>query len=157
MLLSQSIEKMGREFGMPLDDSFYSQSVTNFKDAFLEIFSDAVILEEEHRNFEFMGSFKLVYLYVPLSYNIIVENELRTFTIIIEDNKATANLYHIKKFDNHLCEKNMIDSLTILKHVLLENRFDFYIWKSGKLYKKNEEGLKRIKDINKHLKETLDK
>lgn len=139
---------------MPLDESFYFRSIKIFKDAFREIFSDTAVLKEEYCNFEFMGNFKLVYVYVPLDYSIIIENELTTFTITLEDSdQANTNLYRIKQFDNQLCEKNIIHSLNVLKNVLLENKFDLYMWKDSKLYRKNAEGLKRIKDIKEILNE----
>lgn len=51
-----------------------------------------------------------------MDYSIIVENELTTFTITLEDcEKANTNLYRIKKFDDSLCEKNIIYSLKVLK------------------------------------------
>ncbi|MCM1180093.1 MAG: hypothetical protein NC347_07545 [Clostridium sp.] len=136
-----------------MDVSFYNQAIADFKNAFQEFFPNTVILKEEHHNFEFMGSFLLVYVYIPLGYRIFVENEGEHFTIILEDgDKAHANLYHIKKFEHQLCEENITGSLKVLKDVLLENAVDFYLWKGNKLYRKNAQGIKRIKDINGHLK-----
>lgn len=138
--------------GMQLDSNFYSEMVLDFRKAFQIIFADEVVLKKEFLNFEHMGNFKLIYEYIPQKYNIIVENELRTFTITIEDDeKATNSLYRIEKFDNQLEKKNVIHSLEILKNVLVNNTFNFYIKKDNKLYRKNANGLKRVKDIKELL------
>lgn len=133
---------------MQLDSSFYSQAVMDFKYAFQNVFFDTVIFKDEFLNFEHMGNFKLVYEYIPLNYSIIVENEMRTFAITVEDDeKATNSLYRIVKFDNQLEKKNMLHSLKVLKSVLTENNFNLYLKKDNKLYRKNAQGLKRVKDI----------
>lgn len=135
-------------------DSFYMKAVCVFKDAFEEYFSDEMTLRDEYLNFKHMGNFRLVYHYTPLNYNIIVENELRTFTILIEDSENARNsLYRIEKFDEQLCEKNIRNSLGILKKVLAEKEIDFYLYVNDKLYRKNRNGLKRVKDIRELLNE----
>lgn len=137
---------------MLLDDSFYMKAICDFKKAFQDKFSDEMILKDEHQSFSNMGNFRLIYNYVPLNYKIIVENELRTFTITIEDDENAKNsLYRIEKFDNQLCEENIVKSLGILKKVLNKNEFTLYLYVNNKLYKKNSNGLKRVKDIRELL------
>lgn len=98
------------------------------------------------------GYFKLSYRYLPHNYKIIIENEIRTFDIEIEDEqKASNSLYRIEKYNNSLDEKNIIDSLYLLKDVLERNDFNFYLYKDNKLYRKNDEGLQRIKDLKELL------
>ena len=43
------------------------------------------------------------------------------------------------------------EAINLLKSVLLKNEFNFYFHKDGKLYKKNAEGIKRVKDIRELL------
>lgn len=137
---------------MLIDDSFYMKAICDFKKSFLENFSNEMILKDEYHSFENKGSFRLIYNYIPLNYNITVENELRTFTITIEDAENAKNsLYRIEKFDNQLCEENIGKSLGILKKVLNKNEFALYLYINNKLYKKNSYGLKRVKDIRELL------
>lgn len=137
---------------MQLDSIFYSEVVLDFKKAFQLIFVDEVELKKEFFDFEHRGNFKLTYEYIPQKYSIIVENELRTFTITIEDDEeATNSLYRIEKFDNQLAEKNIMHSIEILKSVLVKNTFNLYINKDNKLYRKNADGIKRVKDLKELL------
>lgn len=137
---------------MLLDDSFYVKVICIFKKIFQDTFSDEMILKDELHSFNNMGYFRLVYNFIPLNYNIIVENELRTFTITIKDAENAQNsLYRIEKFDNQLCRENIERSLEILKRVLNKNEFDLYVYDNRKLYKKNSNGLKRVKDIRELL------
>jgi hypothetical protein len=130
------------------------KAICDFKKSFQEKFSDDMILDEEYQSFGNMGSFRLVYYYIPLNYNIIVANELRTFTITIEDAENAKNsLYRIEKFDNQLSEENIGRSLEILKNVLKNNEFALYLYVNNKLFKKDSNGLKRVKDIRELLNE----
>ena len=139
---------MREEYGMQLDDSFYVEAINDFKNSFRQIFADEMILNNEYCFFETRGRFKLNYKFRPLNYNVIVENELRTFTIMIEDSeKAKNSLYRIENFDNQLCKRNIENSLKILKKVLDRNEFDLFIYCDSKLYKKNSNGVKRVKDM----------
>ena len=71
---------MKEEYGMRLDDEFYMEAIDMFKDSFKKIFFNEMILEKEDYNFS-KGNFKLIYHYIPTNYKILVENEIRTFTI----------------------------------------------------------------------------
>ncbi len=137
---------------MQLDDSFYLKAICDFKKSFGEVFGDEIVLKDESQSLGNRGNFKLSYNYIPSNYTIIVENELRTFTITIVDiEKAQNTLYRIEKFDNQLCKSNIENSLEILKKVLVKNEFDLYLYIDGNLYRKNNSGLKRIKDIREIL------
>lgn len=48
-----------------------------------------------------MGFFEAKYKYLPLEYDIILENDRGVFSIEIYDNEGAHNLlYRIKKYDN---------------------------------------------------------
>ncbi len=133
---------------MPFDESFYKKYVNAFKASFGEIFGDVAELVKESCSFEHRGHFELIYNYIPLSYNIIIENEFRSFWIVIEDEeKARTALRRIEEFDSNLNEANIYKALHILKKVLSENKFDLFLHINGKTYRKNRNGLKRVKDI----------
>lgn len=137
---------------MLLDDSFYMRAICEFRNCFQEVFFEQMVFKEETHFFEKRGNFRLFYNYIPLNYTIIVENELRTFTITIEDSEGAKNsLYRIEKFDNQLCEKNIRKSIGVLKKVLDKKEFDLYLYVDKKLYRKNSNGLKRVKDIRELL------
>lgn len=133
---------------MLLDCSFYEGAISNMKDYFDDIFSEKIKLIDESVNYSSRGYFKLVFKYLPLNYNIIIENEVRTFTITIEDSeKAQNSLYRIEKFDNSLEDGNIKNALCILKRILDKNEFVLYVYKEQKVYKKVNNQLKRVKDI----------
>lgn len=145
---------MKEEFGMLLDSSFYEKSINDFILNFKEIFSENVKLEDKFCDIDNKGYFKIVFQYLPLNYNIIIENEIRTFTITIEDEgKAKNSLYRIERFDNTLGEENIKKALCILKKILDKNQFSLYLYKDKRLYKKNNNKLKRVKDLKELLNE----
>lgn len=61
-------------------------------------------------------------------------------------------MYRIKKYERDLCEQNIIEALKILKNVLEQNNFNWYFHVDNKLYRKNADGIKRVKDIRELLK-----
>lgn len=125
--------------------------INNFENEMKEIFSEKIKLFSKSCEFS-KGYFKLVFFYFPLNYKIIVENEIRTFTISIEDNeKASNSLYRIEKFDNTLSEKNIIYSAGVLKRVLDRNDMNLYFYVDKKLYRKNSKGVQRVKDLKELL------
>ena len=133
---------------MLLDSSFYENAVNSFKLNFQEIFTDNIMIVNGIYNFEAYGYFKLVFKYLPLEYDIIVENEIRTFTITIIDEEGAQNsLYRIQKFDNSLEGKNIKSAVILLKQILDQNKFNFYLYKNDKVYRKNGGNIKRVKDI----------
>ena len=90
----------------------------------------------------------------PRNYRIVIEHEIRTFDITIFDvEQASNSLQRICKFKNHLSTECIEEAINLLKSVLLKNEFNFYFHKDGKLYKKNAEGIKRVKDIKELLNE----
>lgn len=48
---------------------------------------------------------------------------------------------------NELDRKNIENSLQILKEIFGKNDFNFYFSEGNKIYRKNSQGVKRIKDI----------
>lgn len=145
---------MKEEYGVLLDNSFYMKAIYEFRNSIQYNFSNNMILKDEYHNFENRGNFKLIYYYIPLNYNIVIENEIRTFTIIIVDSEQAKNsLYRIKKFENQLSEKNIRNSLEVLKKVLEKGDFNLYLYVNKKLYRKNKTGMKRVVDIRELLNE----
>lgn len=103
----------------------------------IETFGEDMLAETRKCDFEHRGYFKLTYSYLPYNYKIVIENEVRTFDIVIEDEqKASNSLYRIKQYNNILDEKNIIESLYLLKHVLERNNFNLYLHKGNKSYRK---------------------
>lgn len=136
------------EYGMLYDDKFYEKAVNEFEESFQKVFFEKMLLREKVCSFGHMGYFKLHYVYIPMNYTIVVENELRTFTIAIEDEEKERNsLYRIERFDNQLSKSNIKNAIKLLKKVLDTDEIDFYIHIDGKLYRKRNNVLKRVKDI----------
>lgn len=124
-------------FGMLLDNTYYKNMVEEFTRAIEEIFANKALIEKVNCLFEFRGSFQICFIYIPTDLKIIIESEIRTFTIMIEDKEGASNpLYRIKKFNNILNENNIKKSLILLNEVLEENQFNLYIYKGDKVYKK---------------------
>lgn len=136
-------------FGMRLDSIiFYNEMVNIFAACMDRTFGADIKKIETICSFEHMGSFILKYNYLPNNYKIEIENELRAFEITIYDSEQAYNsLYRISKFNNQLDRECIEDSILLLKNVLEKNDFNMYFRKNGKLYRKNAEGIKRIKDI----------
>ena len=139
-------------FGMPLDKVFFVKIIKYFDENVDMIFHGDMIKISEKKNFENMGNFRISYKYIPHNYSIIIDNELRSFDISIVDAEGASNvLYRIKKYKRDLCEQNIIEALKILKNVLEQDNFNWYFHVDNKLYRKNADGIKRIKDIREIL------
>lgn len=133
---------------MPLDNNFYNRMINIFAQAMQNEFGANISKKECICEFENMGFFKLIYVYHPDNYILEIENEVRTFTITIIDREGAYNyLNRISNFKNQLDEKHIAESIKVLRSVLLKNEFDMYFHKNNKLYRKNSEGIKRVKDI----------
>ena len=136
---------------MQLDSTlciFYNDMINIIEVNMSRIFGVDVKKTEKICKFENRGYFKLTYDYAPSNYKIIIENEIRTFDItIIDSDKASNSLYRISKYKNQLNEENIEEAISLLKAVLEKNDFNLYFHKEGKLYRKNPEGVKRVKDI----------
>jgi hypothetical protein len=140
---------MKEVFGMQLDNTFYENIVETIQISVNELFGGEVKVDLKQVNFANRGYFKIKYKYIPLQYDIIIENEGTLFTIDIFDSEGAKNtLYRINKFDNNLNFINVQEALKLLKKVLNENDFCFYVYKEKKLYKKMGNCLKRIKDLS---------
>lgn len=139
---------MKEVFGMRLDSVFYNGIINMFDACMDRTFGAEIKKIETICSFEHMGSFILKYNYLPNNYKIEIENEIRTFNIRIYDTEQASNsLYRISKFKNQLDRECIEDSILLLKNVLEKNDFNMYFHKNGKLYRKNAEGIKRVKDI----------
>ncbi len=133
---------------MQLDSNFYCRSIHMIEFSMGKIFGVDMKKTDKVCKFENRGYFKLMYDYVPNNYKIIIENEIRTFDIEIVDSDDSSNsLYRISRFKNQLDEKNIEEAILLLKVVLENNNFNLYFHKEGKLYRKNREGVKRVRDI----------
>lgn len=139
---------------MQLDSSFYNKYIDIFDSCMDKIFGADIQKSGTLCKFENRGFFRLEYNYYPYNYRIVVENEMRTFDITIFDvEQASNSLYRICKFKNQLNIECIEEAINLLKFVLLKNEFNMYFHKNGKLYKKNTEGIKRVKDIKELLNE----
>jgi len=137
---------------MPLDKMYYERYIDIFEKKIKSILADDVIGISIERNFSNRGFFKLTYEYVPCNYKIVIENEFRTFNIIIYDSEGASNvLNRIEHHDESLNEENITKSVLILKKVLEKNDLNFYFSVDNKIYKKNRKGVQRIKDIREIL------
>lgn len=143
---------------MPFDKAFYEF----YESAVAEIETDIKVMFGEDMeqlvkscdSFKTRGLFSLSYKYNPLNYIITIENEFREFNIVIEDEEgASTFLSRIKDYDSNLRKSSIKNAIILLKAILQENNFNFYFTKDGKLYRKNKEGIKRIKhkDIRKEF------
>ncbi len=137
---------------MLLDKSYYEHFSSIFEENMRVIFKDNVIKISKEHDYKRRGFFRLSYKYLPYNYKIIIENEFRAFDIIIEDEEGASNvLYRIKHFDNSLDENNINKAIQILKKVLENNNFNFYFHIGDKTYRKNSDGIKRVKDLKELL------
>lgn len=139
-------------FGVQLDSIFYNGIIDMFDACMDRNFGTDIKKIDKICSFENRGFFKLKYNYSPNDYQIVIENELRTFDITIYDvEQASNSLYRISKFRNQLDKESINDAISLLKTVLERNDFNMYFHKNGKLYKKNAKGIKRVKDIRELL------
>lgn len=137
---------------MPLDKAYYEKNINVFEETIKKIFDSNMVSISKECNFSYRGVFKLSYKYMPNNYKIIIENEFRTFDIIIQDAEGASNvLYRIEHYHNNLNEKNITEAIVLLKKVLEEDNFNFYFHVGNKLYRKNSQGVKRVKDIKELL------
>lgn len=137
---------------MPCDKAYYEENIAIFEKTIKKIFGCNMISVSKECSFDYRGVFKLSYKYIPSNYMIIIENEFRTFDIIIQDKDGASNvLYRIEHYHNSLNEKNITEAIVLLKKVLEENNFNFYFDVGDKLYRKNSQGIKRVKDIRELL------
>ncbi len=137
---------------MPLDKMYYERYIGIFEKKIKSILADNIIGISVERNFSNRGFFKLTYKYVPCNYKIVIENEFRTFDIIIYDAEGASNvLNRIEHHNGSLGEDNITKSIILLKKVLEKNDFNFYFSIDNKIYRKNGKGVKRVKDIKELL------
>lgn len=138
---------------MRLDDEFYDKMVDCFIRCIKEEFGTDITLTERDCKYNQMGYFRLIFTYYSKDYKIIIENELRTFSVQIIDNEnASTFLNRISHYNKQLSEDNIRDSIVILKGVLDNNNFDFYYQKNEKIYKKSPDGKRiRINDMRELL------
>ena len=137
---------------MQLDSFFYKGIIDIFAKSMDRAFGTDIEKTETICKFKNRGYFRLEYKYFPHNYKIVIENEIRVFDITIVDAEQASNsLYRISKFKNQLNTECIEEAISLLKAVLIKNDFNMYFHKDGKLYKKNAEGIKRVKDIKELL------
>lgn len=115
---------------------------------FSATFGKDFLLIEKQVAVEHMGFFKIKYRYLPLEYDIVFESDRDIFSIQIYDNEGACNmLYRLEKYDNKTTPENVKKAAQILKNVLKNNDFCFYLSRGDKFYRKEGQQYKRIKDI----------
>lgn len=144
-------------FGMKLGKKDPIVLIDNILKAFSDTFGKDIFFIEKQVAIEHMGFFEVKYRYLPLEYDIILENDRGVFSIEIYDNEgAHTFLYRIKKYDSETTIENVKNALQILKKVLKKNDFCFYITRDGKIYKKENQCYKRIKYLTELMGENDD-
>lgn len=120
---------------------------------FREVFGEDMLLVKQTEAFEHMGYFQLRYWYPPLQYDIVLENDRGTFNIDIFDREGNEScLYWMEEYDGETkVISNMVNALQKLKKHLETNDFYFYLFRGEKIYRKESEGYKRVKDLGKDL------
>lgn len=137
---------------MQLDNTYYYMLVNQIIQIFFDAFGEEMVLSNRVEHFEHMGYFQLLFKYCPLNYNILFESERDVFSIQINDSEGASNLlYRIEKYASHTEIANVKKAIEILKNNLEKNEFNFYICKDDKVYRKNANGIKRIKDLKELL------
>lgn len=138
---------------MQLDEKFFDKMVNCFIECMMHEFGSEISLIEKECRYTQMGYFRLLFSHQPTHYKIIIENELRTFSIqIIDGENASTFLNRISSYNKQLGEENIENAITILKEVLDKNNFDLYYQKNEKIYKKSHDGkVIRINDMRELL------
>lgn len=133
---------------MQLDKTKYSVLIDKIINIFSTTFGKDIMFLEKEIAIEHMGYFKIQYRYLPLAYNIVFENDRDVFSVDIYDSEGAHNLlYRIEKYDNQTTVENVDNAIKILKNVLKKNNFCFYIMREGKLYRKEKQQYRRVKDM----------
>lgn len=133
---------------MQYDNNFYNDMVNTFESYMKKVFGSDIKEIEKICKFECRGYFLLIFDYYPCNYKIEIEDEMSLFNFkIIDCENAFNHLYGIKKYSGNLNKENILQAIDLLKSVLDKNNFNLYFQKDGKLYRKNSEGIKRVKDI----------
>lgn len=133
---------------MLLDKSNYSVFIDKILDLFSNVFDKDMLFIEKQEAIEHMGYFKIRYRYLPLKYDIVIESERNVFCIDIYDEEGAKNsLYRIEEFNNETKLENIECAIRKLKNILKKNDFCFYVIREGKLYRKEGQQYKRIKDF----------
>lgn len=125
---------------------------------FCNTFGEDIVLIKRMEAFEHMGHFELKYSYLPLEYELSFENECDTFGIEIYDNERAKNsLYRIIEFNNELEIKNIECAIQLLKSILERGGFCFYLIREGKIYVKENQQYRRVRDITELMKDIEDR
>ena len=73
---------------MPLDKEYYDKFVNFLDKTIKEVFCEEIENISKEYHIQYLGAFKVIYKYLPSNFTIIVENEIRTFDIIILDHEG---------------------------------------------------------------------
>ena len=132
--------------------SYYEEMIKVFDESMNSVFGGNIIKTDMMCDVENSGFSRIKYAYPSLNFTLLVENEFRTFDITFFDEEQASNsLYRITKFNNQLDKKSIFEAVKLLKTILEQGDYNLYFQKSGKLYRKNQEGEKRVKDIREML------
>lgn len=130
---------------MRFDKLYYRLKINFIDHTFNNIFKNDIKGQETVADFNHMGYFRIKYLYIPLGYELLFENDRNNFVIDISDHEgAKTSLYRIIKFANILTNKNIKTAILLLKDVLDRGHINFYIYKNHKVYKKLDGKYKRV-------------
>lgn len=133
---------------MQLDKLFYEKMIDYIVEKMSDVFKNDISLEKKQINYEHMGSFEITFLYQPLNYKLVFENELTTFSIgIYDENGAFNHLNRICDINNNLNGDDISQAINKLYDVVKENNFIRYFEQNGKMYKIVENQVKRVKDL----------
>lgn len=121
--------------------------IDKIRHAFPDTFGKDIFFIEQQVCLEHMGYFLVKYRYIPLEYDLVLENDRGVFSIeIIDHEGAHRNLYGIKKYNSATREENVKDAVQKLKDILEKDDFYFYINRGNKLYKKIDQCYKRVRE-----------
>lgn len=132
---------------MPLDKTKYKVLIDGTCKVFETVFGTDIVFVEKKVAIEHMGFFKLVYKYLPMEYDLVLESDRDVFSIHIYDKEgANNNLYRIEKYNSVTTIENVKYAIQMLQKVLEKSDFCLYITRDDKLYRKRNGQYERVKD-----------
>lgn len=132
---------------MRYDKERHDNLVLCFMNSISQLMGDKMQLLSESTNWNRYSDFELEYLYIPRKLNIRIQNQMDLFTIdIIDEDGAHNTLQRIEKFNNSLTEPNILAAIKVLQRTLSMDYFNLYVYKDGKVYKKIDNKLYRVRD-----------
>ena len=135
-------------YGMQYGDDSFENVIMCIKDNIHKLFGSDMKLIQESIDWVNKDLFEFHFLYLPYNYTIIIESDKILYSIGIYDAQgAFTCLNRIKEYNAYIHVNTLENAINLLKEVLIGNNFDFFISKDNKIYRKNIDGIKRIKNI----------